>query len=174
MHLVAHQNCHGGRTDQSIRFNIPACVPEDSVACRSQRRKVRDGGACDERGGSFRWQPKQLDHPVHRHTLECCRCRCHLVHAHILVPGRRQPVTGDCNRQGTTNHETEIARTGHRHGCWRPDFIELLKYRHIGDTVFGHGLDKSVDSRNRVRRWGDRAGRACYAIIDAALCRRFQ
>ena len=153
---------HGWRAGQTLTGDVPADGGEHVVAGGGQARHVRHLAPGDQPERDVRRQPEQVGHPPADHLLGDRGRGTTRVEAHVLVPGRRQPVGAERSGKAAADDEAEVAR------------------RPRGDQSAVHRRDELVDDGGRVDRRvvqltaealaqvGERGRRTDGAIVDVA------
>jgi hypothetical protein len=106
--LGSHERVHRGRASQAVGLDIPAGGAQYEMACRRQRGEVSHLAAGNEPYGRTGRQTEQRLEPAAGHLLHHGRARCGRIQCRVLVPGRGEPVSGNCRRGGAADDEAVI------------------------------------------------------------------
>ncbi len=107
--LGSREDADARRALEPVGVHVPAGAGKHVVASREQRGHMSHLAAGHKGRRDAVGQAQQLGQPGARHLLHDCCARAGGVEARVLVPGRRQPVRRDRDRQATADHETEVA-----------------------------------------------------------------
>ena len=115
-------------TEETVGFDIPARSCQQSMSRRRERRKIREGSARGQRARGRLGNPEEGSQPAQHRVFEHDSRRRGRERECILIPGTREPIGGQGDRQRATVHETKESGTGARHGRRRTQLIEFSKH----------------------------------------------
>ena len=113
--LLADHDVDLGCSEQAARFHVPACAPQQRVACSGERREVRHLATGHEADAGSLGKPEQIEDPTRRHFLDDGSGRRGRVDPSVLIPGRGQPIGSQSCGQAAADHEAEISGSGRGH-----------------------------------------------------------
>src|SRR5437763_5970232 len=115
MRFRADDHCNRRCTEKSVRFRVPAGLLEDAVARGGERAKIRDRGAGDKSATRFGRKPQDIEQPAQRDLFEESSGRGGAVETGVLVPGAREPVGRERERERTADDESEESWSSNRY-----------------------------------------------------------
>jgi len=113
--LRAHDDANARPTGETVAGNVPTRPLEHTEARSSERGDAAHLCPRDDPEGRILRQTEEAAYPFAYHLLDDRCGRSADIEPGILIPGRRQPVRGECCRQATADHEAEVAAARHRH-----------------------------------------------------------
>ena len=152
MCLRADEDGDRRRAVQSIGLDVPSGALEDGMTSRREADRVPEAGAGRKAEARVLRESEQLEHPSPGDFLGRRRGRGERVQRGVLAPRGGEPVGRRRCRQGSADHEAEVARTRRRDQAGIDRRCQLLHHRRCVHAAFGQRAAEPGGDRCSVGR----------------------